>query len=153
MWLDDRLEIADAVSLNTGGAASYLIGDQIDLGSIGRDVGNGEPLYFVITVDTAITTAGAAGTVSFSLVSDDSASIATNGTATVHATSQAFTTGSTAIAAGTVLFAVALPMAGATYERYLGLLQTTGTTALNAGKINAFLTSDVSRWKAYADAI
>ncbi len=37
------------------------------------------------------------------------------------------------------------------YERFLGLLQTTGVAAVTAGKVNAFLTHDVAKWKAYAD--
>lgn len=152
MILDERTEFCDAVSLNTGVAGTYLLGDQIDLG-VARDIGAGQPLYLVVTVDTGITVASSTGTVSFSLASDDSASIATNGTATVHATSAAWATSTTAIPAGTVLFAVALPMQGTTYERYLGILQTTGSTAINAGKINAFLTHDVAKYKAYADAI
>lgn len=152
MILDERTEFCDAVALNTGAAGTYLLGDQIDLG-VARDIGAGQPLYLVVTVDTGITVAASTGTVSFSLASDDSASIATNGTATVHATSAAWATSTTAIPAGTVLFAVALPMEGAVYERYLGILQTTGTTAINAGKINAFLTHDVAKYKAYADAI
>lgn len=152
MILDERTEFCDAVALNTGAAGTYLLGDQIDLG-VARDIGAGQPLYLVVTVDTGITVAANTGTVSFSLASDDSASIATNGTATVHATSAAWATSTTAIPAGTVLFAVALPMEGAVYERYLGILQTTGTTAINAGKINAFLTHDVAKYKAYADAI
>ena len=45
----------------------------------------------------------------------------------------------------------ALPMG--TYERYLGVLCTTGTTTTTAGKINAFLTKDVARWIATADGI
>lgn len=152
MILDERTEFCDAVALNTGAAGTYLLGDQIDLG-VARDIGAGQPLYLVVTVDTGITVAASTGTVSFSLASDNSASIATAGTATVHATSAAWATSTTAIPAGTVLFAVALPMEGAVYERYLGILQTTGTTAINAGKINAFLTHDVAKYKAYADAI
>ena len=50
--------------------------------------------------------------------------------------------------AGKVLAAVKLPQ-GFNYERYLGILQVTGTTAISAGKINAFLTSDITLWAAY----
>lgn len=146
MILDERTEFADALALNTGAAGTYLLGDQIDL-TRADNVGAIDDLHLVITVDTAIT-AGSAGTVAFSLASDDSASIATNGTATVHFTTQAFVTGATAIAAGTVLAVIELPK-GFTYERYLGLLQTTGTAAITAGKINAFLTPDPARWSAY----
>lgn len=148
MILDERTEFADAVSCNTGAAGTYNIGDVIDL-SVARDLGGDRALYLVVTVDTGITTAGSAGTVAFQLVSDGTDTIATNGTQSVHATSKAWTTGATAIAAGTVLFAVQLPMEGTAYERYLAVQQVTGTTALNAGKVNAFLTMDVARWKAY----
>lgn len=148
MILDKRTEFADAVSCNTGAAGTYNIGDIIDLG-VARDLGGDMALYLVITVDTGITTAGSAGTVAFQLVSDGTDTIATNGTQSVHAVSAARTTGATAIPAGTVLFAVQLPIEGMAYERYLAVQQVTGTTALNAGKINAFLTEDVARWKAY----
>lgn len=151
MYVDKLNEFCDATALNTGAAGTYLLGNQIDLGSIGRDVGVDAPMYLVIQATTGITVASSTGTVSFSLASDDTAAISTS-TASIHATSRAWATSTTAIAAGTVLFAVALPMHGTTYERFLGILQNTGTTALNAGAIDAFLTSDVSKWKAYADA-
>lgn len=151
MIIDKRNEFCDAVSCNTGAAGTYNLGDVIDLGAVSpsRDLGGDMALYLVVTVDTGITTAGSAGTVAFQLVSDAQDAPLTNGTQTVHAVSRTFTTGATAIAAGTVLFAIQLPLEGAVYERYLGVQQVTGTTALNAGKINAFLTEDVARWKAY----
>jgi hypothetical protein len=147
MILDERTEFCDATALNTGGAGTYLLGDQIDL-TLARDIGRGEPIYFVISV--AVLPVSADGTATFTLASDSTASIATNGSATVHAVSPTFL--AAAMPAGRVLFAVALPMEGTVYERYLGVLQTTATTAFSAGAINAFLTHDVSLWKAYADA-
>jgi hypothetical protein len=155
MILDKRTEFADAVALNTGAAGTYLIGSQLDLSEV-RDVGNGKELYFVVTVATGIEVGASTGTVAFKLASDDSASVSTT-TSTVHYTSAEFatstTTDTTTLAAGTVLFAVPLPLEGNAYERYLGILQVTGTTAISAGAINAFLTFDVQKWKAYADAI
>lgn len=147
MILDKRLEFCDAVSCNTGAAGTYNLGDIVNL-SVARDLGGDQALYLVVTVDTGITTAGSAGTVAFQLVSDGTDTISTT-TQSVHAVSKAWTTGSTAIAAGTVLFAIQLPMEGTAYEQYLAVQQVTGTTALNAGKVNAFLTTDVARWKAY----
>lgn len=156
MILDKRTEFCDATALNTGVAGTYLIGDQIDMGVV-RDIGAGSEVYFVVTVATGIEVASSTGTVQFVLASDASASIATNGSATVHYSSPAFatstTTDTTTLAAGTVLFAVPLPLEGNAYERYLGVLQVTGTTAISAGAVNAFLTTDVQKWKAYADAI
>ena len=55
--------------------------------------------------------------------------------------------------AGGVIACVKLPVEGVVYERYLGILATIGTTTVTAGKINAFLTMNPSKWKAYADAI
>lgn len=145
MILDKRNEFCDAVALNTGAAGTYLVGDQIDLGTA-RDMGNGEPMYLVITVDT-LPTSGGSATAQFTLASDASASIATDGSATVHLQTKAFAISE--MAAGTMLAAIALPMEGVAYERYLGVLQTTGTAAFTGGKINAFLTHDVAKWKSY----
>lgn len=145
MILDKRNEFCDATALNTGAPGTYLIGDQIDLGTA-RDVGVGERLYLVITVDTPPTSGGAA-TAQFTLASDDTASIATNGTASVHFQTKAFSIAE--MTPGAVLAAVALPLEGVAYERFLGILQTTGTAAFTGGKINAFLTPDVAKWKSY----
>jgi hypothetical protein len=145
MILDKRNEFCDAVALNTGAAGTYLLGDQIDLGTA-RDVGNGQPVYLVITVDT-LPTSGGAATAQFALASDATAAIATNGTATVHLLTKAFAISE--MAAGQVLAAIALPMEGVAYEQFLGILQTTGTAAFTGGKVNAFLTNDVAKWKAY----
>ena len=115
-----------------------------------RDIGNGEPLHLVITVDTEID-AGANGTVQFHLASDATAAIDPS-TGTKHLSTPVFTVGS-GIAAGTVLYAGPVPMEGNAYERFLGILQTTGVAAVTAGKVNAFLTHFVAKWKAYADGI
>lgn len=149
MILDDRLEFCDAVSLNTGGAGTYNLGDIIDL-SVARDIGVGQDLFLVVSCDTTATSGGAA-TAQFQLVSDGTDTIATNGTQTIHATSRAIPVAS--ITAGATLFVVALPLEGAVYERYLAVQQVTAVAAFTAGKINAFLTTDVSKWKAYADNV
>lgn len=156
MIFDARNEFCDAVSLNTGAAGTYLIGSQIDVSLAGvstspGNIGAIDDVYLVISVDTGIG-AGSAGTVQFQLASDDTASIATNGTATVHLTTAAFATGTGtaagALKAGTVLAVMEMPKAF-NYERYLGILQVTGTTAISAGKINAFLTTDPAVWAAF----
>ena len=149
MILDERNEFCDATALNTGGAGTYNLGDSIDLG-VARDLGGDQALYLVVQATTGITTAGSAGTVTFQLASDAQDALLVNGTQTIHAASRAFVTGSTAIAAGTVLLSIQLPMEGVAYERYVGVQQVTGTTALNAGAIDAFLTTDVRRIRSYA---
>lgn len=155
MILDERNEFADAVSV-AAAAGTALIGDQIPL-SVARDIGNGQPVYWVVTIDTEVITGGAAGTLTFQLVSDATAAIATNGSATVHAQSQAFVTDGTdandpKLKAGEVAVCMAVPLEGAEYEGFLGVLAVTATTTTTAGAINSFLTLDPTGWKAYPDA-
>lgn len=156
MILDERNEFADAVSV-AAAAGTALIGDVIDLGVAPRDIGNGEPLYLVITTDTEVITGGAAGTIRFQLASDAQAAIAVDGSATVHLDTGTIVTDDSAandarLNAGGVIFAASLPQ-GALYERYLGILVVTATTTTTAGKVNAFLTHDVAAWRPYADAV
>lgn len=157
MILDERNEFCDAVSVAKTAGASYLIGDVIDLGAVSRDIGQGEGIYLVISVDTEIITGGSAGTISFSLCSDAQAAIAVDGTQTTHYTSKAFVTDDSAandsqLNAGGYPVIVELPFEGAVYERYLGIVVTVGTTDTTAGKINAFLTKNPAKYRAYPDA-
>ena len=149
MIMDERLEFADAVSV-AAAAGTALIGDVIDLGATPRDIGQGQQVFLVITTDTEIITGGSAGTVQFVLASDAQAAIATDGSATAHWTSRAFVTDDSAandaqMNAGGIIAAIALPLQGVVYERYLGILCVTATTTTTAGKINAFLTLDPPR--------
>lgn len=152
MILDERNEFCDATAVNTGGVASYLLGDVIDLDpcSVAPNTSfnmEGSELYLVIQVDTAI--ASATGSFKFHLCSDAQAAIAVDGSATYH-----FSTGAkleAALVAGTRVCAVKLP--DGAYERYLGVVQETITAAATAGKINAFLTSDPALWRAHADNV
>lgn len=146
--MDARAEFCDATALNTGAAGTYLIGNVMDA-SVARDLGNGRQIYLVISVDTAVTSAGAA-TVQFLLVSDAQAALATDGSATQHYAS--FAIPKATLVAGYQLVA-ALPPESPAYERYLGVLQVTGTAALTAGKVNAYLTLDPPVQKSYPDAI
>lgn len=152
--LDERLEFADATSV-AAAAGTALIGDVIDLGDTTSDIGNGQPMYLWISVDTSIITGGSAGTVQFALVSDAQAAIATDGSATVHWTSALFVTDDDALNAldAGYKIIVPLPLANPLYERYLGLLAITATTTTTAGAISAGLTLDAHGWRAYPDAI
>lgn len=142
MILDERTEFCDATALNTGAAGSYLIGDVIDLG-VARDLGGDMATYLVITVDTTATSGGSA-TGQFNLVTDDNASLTSPATLV---SSKAWAVAD--MTAGKTLLAVQLPLEGTAYERYIGIQQVTGTAAFTAGKVNAFITEDVARWKAY----
>ena len=148
MILDKLAEFCDATAVNTGGVASYLVGNVMDLGANTRNIGSGQPTYLVINVDTSI--ASATGTFKFSLCSDAQAAIAVDASQTIHLTVGPFA--AAGATAGTTLACVALPT-GVTYERYIGIVQETITAAATAGKINAFLTCDPTGWTAYANAI
>ena len=149
MILDELTEFADALALNTGAAGTYLIGDVIDLGAGSKPLFDIAEARLVINVDTTVTSAGAA-TVTFQLASYSAAAIDTTGLATVHWASAAIPK-ATLVAGYTVAIA-GLPKLPV-YARYLGILQITGTAALTAGKINAFLTRDAANWTAIADGV
>ncbi len=156
MILDKLAEFCDATAV-AGDAGTALLGNVMDLGAATRDLGNGQPVYLVINVDTEIITGGTAGTILFKLASDAQEAIAVDATATVHLVTATFVTDDAAansalLNAGSTILVAALPQ-GTAYERYLGIICTIGTTAVTAGKINAFLTADPTGWKAYADAI
>jgi len=153
MIMDERTEFCDATSV-AAAAGTALVGDVIDLGAVARDIGNGQPVYLVITTATEIITGGAAGTVKFQLVSDSTANLATS--PTVHIDTGTFVTDDSAansaqLNAGGVIFCGPLPLQGNVYEQYLGILCVTATTTTTAGAINAFLTLDPTGWAAYAE--
>lgn len=153
MYMDERAEFADATALNTGAAGSYLVGDVMDLdpATIAPNTTvdlEGSELYFVVQVDT-LPTSGGAATAAFSLASDAQAAIAVDGSQTEHFRTKAFALAE--MAAGTILACVKLPRGS--YERYLGVVQTTAVAAFTGGKINAFLTADPAIWRAYADNV
>jgi hypothetical protein len=159
--LDERNEFADNVDVSAS-AGTALVGDVMDLGAAGEDIGNGQPLYLVIrTGSTEIITGGSAGTLQFTLASDAAAAIATDGTATEHVLTEAFVTDGTdandaEMKAGALIYMAPLPAGtGGNYERYLGILATTVTTTTTAGTINAFLTLDphMAAGKTYPDAV
>jgi hypothetical protein len=154
MIMDERTEFADAVSV-AAAASTALIGSQIDIGSIGIDLGESSDLWFVITVATEIITGGTAGTIQFKLASDSTAAIDTGGAATDHFASALFVTDD-ANANDDVLNAGGMPvkvkLPAGDYERFLGVLCVIGTTTVTAGAINAFLTPNAGKVKHYADA-
>lgn len=145
MIIDKLTEFADAVALNLGGADNYVFGSAVDAG-VARDMGNGKPLYLVLTVDAAFTSGGAA-TTEIRLVSDAQDPVDPD-SSTVH-----LSTGPIGYAQFTAgrKFVYPLPVEGLPYERYLGLVQTQAGAALTAGKLNAFLTQDPIGWKAYPE--
>ena len=155
MIFDDTLEIADATTVALA-AGTTVLGDVIDLGQVAlQDIGNGDELFLVINVDTAIL-AATAGTIQFTVVSDALSTLGGGVVAncTTHAVSPSIATAAAAAGlarAGQTILVVALPYGS--YEQYLGILVTVATAATTQGKVNAFLTRDAAKWVATADAI
>jgi hypothetical protein len=153
MILDERAEFLDSNALNTGAAGTYLIGDVYDTGIAGtalqpNDPGTPDGLWFVAVMDVAATSGGLA-TLVVKLSSDAQPAIAVDGSATDHIVTAAIPVASLTV--GRRIVVAKLP--AGTYERYIGVLQVTGTAAFTAGQISAFLANDASRWLAYADAV
>jgi len=158
--LDERGEFCDNVDVSAT-AGTALVGDVIDLGAAGEDIGNGQPLYLVIrTGSTEIITGGSAGTLQFKLASDSVEAISTT-TSTIHVITAAHVTDGTdanaaEMKAGAIIYQAPLPVGtSGNYERYLGILAVTATTTTTAGTINAFLTLDphMAAGKTYPDAV
>lgn len=151
MIIDDRTEFADATALSTAGTGLALVGDVVNLGVVSGGLGANidKPLYLVISVDTTVTSAGAA-TVAFVLASDAQAAIAVDGSATEHFRTKAFPKATLVAGYQTV---IPVPPPAPNYEQFLGIIQDVGVAALTAGKINAFLTLSPPVWSARADAL
>jgi hypothetical protein len=143
LFSDNQAITTDAISTNVidliGNTAVKNEGGAYP--NVTRDIGVGEDLYLVIQIGTAW---AAAGTVTFTLESDSTADLATS--ATVHWTSGDLA--KSVLIAGYRVAAVKLPTGS--YERYLGVRYNV-TTSETAGTVDAFLTTDVSAYRAYSD--
>jgi hypothetical protein len=149
MILDERTEFGDAFSLIGNAATTYILGDVIDLGATPtlRNLGDGREIMLEIDIDTTVLAAGGAANITFKLVSDSTADLATS--ATTHWTSAALAKGT--LVAGYNVVKMVLPHGN--YERYLGVTFTPDTNNITAGKANAFLAESVAAYTAYPDAI
>lgn len=162
VMMDKLLEFADAGDVTmTAGSTALVLSSQIDTSITAPDLGNGEPIYFICSVATAIQAAGA-GSIEVQLVSDASASIATDTTVTYHLRSPSITTANntTSNPAGKVLFAAPLPLTAATGtgyglsgERYLGARILATTQNISSGAVDCYLTKDQAKYRAYANGI
>lgn len=147
MYVDKQAEFSDSQAV-TVTAISTNVMDLISNSSGKnplRDIGTGQDVYLVVMTTVAAADVSSDATLAVTLESDSTADLATS--ATTH-----FSTGTLAFAAfspaGTVLAAVKLPKGE--YERYLGVRYTVAAGPLTAGQFDAFLTTDVDAWRAYA---
>ncbi len=119
--------------------------DYVDLGSV-RDIGTGESLYIVVSVDVALTDGGSNTSTVVALEGDSTTSFSPDGTQDLFSFAQA-------AAAGTVKIAKLDPGAAPLQYRYIRLKYTPAGADLTGGKFSAYITKDISKWTAYADNI
>lgn len=134
--ITDALLLLSSAQAVTSSAVST---NTIDLG-VARDIGSGEPLYAVFTVDTAATAAGAA-TVNFQVISSAAANL---GTPTILVQTDAI--GKAELTAGRRAIVLEIPpsvlAAQPIGQRYLGVQYTVATGPLTAGAFTAQLVHD-----------
>lgn len=150
MYIDKQAEFSDAQAVTSTAISTNVIDLYAGTGANAvnntlRDIGTGQGVYLVVLTQTAATDVSSDATLTVSLESDSVVGL--DSSATLH-----FSTGAMAFSAfspaGSVLAAVRLP-AGA-YERYLGVRYTVANGPLTAGAFDAFLTTDVNAYRAYA---
>ncbi|PHR17880.1 MAG: hypothetical protein COA41_11320 [Sphingopyxis sp.] len=150
MYLDKQAEFSDAQAVTSTAISTNVMdlfaGTRSDaVNNTLRDIGTGQDVYLVVITQTAATDTSSDATLAITLESDSVAGLSAS--PTVH-----FTTGALAFAAfspaGTVLASAKLPAGN--YERYLGVRYTVASGPLTAGAFDAFLTTDVDAWRAYA---
>ena len=146
MYVDKQAEFSDSQAV-TATAISTNVMDLVSNASGKnpiRDIGTGQDVYLVVLTTVAATDAGSDATLAVTLESDDNVGLASP---TTH-----FSTGTLAFAAfspaGTVIAAIKLPSGN--YERYLGVRYTVAAGPLTAGQFDAFLTTDINAYRAYA---
>lgn len=139
MYLDTLLKFSDEQAVtSTGDTASTNV---VNAGT--GDAGAGENLFLFITVDEAVTSAGAA-TVQFVLQTDDNESFSSATDAMLSAS-----IGKAALTAGATV-KMRLPVG---LEKYLRVAYRVGTAALTAGKFSAFIAKDVPVETTYASGL
>jgi len=139
MYVDALLLFSDAQAVTATAAST----SSIDLSAV-RDVGTGEDLYVVVTCDVAMTDASSDSTLAVAIEGDSTTTFTPDYTRTLF-------TFSALSAAGTVKIAKLSP--GDVNLRYLQLKYTPASGDLTTGSFTAFITSQVDKWTAYADAI
>jgi hypothetical protein len=139
MILDKQLEFSDAQAVTAAAAST----NYIDFGAA-RDMGVGEALYVVVTCDVTMSDTGSDSTLAVALEGDSSTTFTPDYTRTLF-------TFSALSAAGTVRIARLGP--DDANLRYLQLRYTPANGNLTTGSFSAYLTTNIDKWTAYADAL
>ena len=150
MFIDSNLEFADDVDITNAVATGVKKGTARDVrpnvtDNATVDFQSGEQLYLVVEITEAVTSAGSAS-VQFLLTTADNEALSTNPENIWYSGA----IGKDDLVVGK-RFIASLPTAD--YKRWLGIRVTTGTATTTAGKINAFITKDVTNWTSTATRV
>ncbi len=126
--------------------ATAVSEDSIDLGpGASRDVGTGKLLFLVVLIKVAFTDAGSDTAVDVAMEGDSAESITPDASDTLMRIP--------ALAAiGDVFYRPLPPGLPSLQYRYTQLRYTMVNGNLTTGTVDAFLTTDIDRWKAYPNA-
>lgn len=137
-YVDAQGLFSDAQTITSSAAST----NTIDLGAV-RDIGTGEDLYVMVTVDTTMDDTGDNSSLTVALQGDSSTSFTPDGTQdlfTIPALS----------AAGTKFFAKLDPNSAPLQYRYIRLNYTPNNGDLSAGAFTAALVEGIEQLKYYA---
>jgi hypothetical protein len=137
MIVDAQLQFSAAQAITAAAAST----NYIDVG-IARNVGVGENLFIVVTVDTAFTDASSDSTLTVALEGDSTTTFTPDGSQTL------FTIPALA-AAGAMYIARINPDFAANY-RYMQLKYTPNNGNLTTGAVTANIVKDVQKYTSYA---
>lgn len=143
MILDKKAEFADAQSIVGVAATAINSTNYIDLG-VARDIGPGEDLWLVVLINQTVLAAGGASNVTFQLLEDSQADMASGSARTLWSSGAI---PKATLVAGYVVAKIKIP---ATSKQYLRVTATPDTNATTQGKMDAFLTPNADAWQSYA---
>ena len=138
MILDAQLLFSDAQAITAAAGST----NTIDLGAV-RDIGTGEPLYVVVSVDVAFTDGSSDSTLTVALEGDSTTSFTPDGTENLGVIPALAAIGDTFIYR---LDPGSLPL----QYQYVRLKFTPNNGNLTTGSVTAVLAHNVQKWKAYA---
>jgi len=141
MYVDAALLFSDAQAVTAAAAST----NYLDAGAV-RDLGTGESLYVVCSVDVAMTDASSDSTIAVTLEGDSTS------TFTPDASDTLFTFPAVS-AVGTTKIARLDPGMASLQYRYLQLRYTPANGNLTTGSFTAFITNNIDKYTSYADAI
>lgn len=142
MYVDAQLKFSAAQAVTAAAGSTHTV----DLGAV-RDIGTGEDLYLVTVCDVAMTDgAGNTYPLVVALEGDSTTSITPDGTQDLY-------TFPAASAIGTVKIAKLSPGSAPLQYQYIRVKYTPTGGNLTAGSFTSFITNNVQKYTAFADAI